>query len=432
MLLDVVDARLVVHKTVLVGVLVAHAVLGDEDLLVVGVALLNVDEQIEQTLGIDDPVPVGGGDAGLVHVLANALDAPAAGALLARTVVVQVVLAIVSLQETALVVVNAQVVVVERGFAHDFQILVQDFDGAARDGSQAVGALEGVGRVVAAEGGVEQELVLQHVLVVGGFDVGGVVLVERILKLQRLDDADLALKTAVVEGQHGLGVGEHHVVLALESLGQMRLDATGEGALDVGVGGVRPDLVKGEPVGHLVGVLLKAEGGKVHKGVDGLAVEEVALLKEGQRRIEVMQRDKRLDVVLVALGEKVVVELDALGVDLAGAVGEDAAPGDGEADAVDAKLLAQLQVDGVLVVEVRSGIGGKAPLGLQEVVPGNLALTVSAGLALYLVGSSGAAKDKVLGKLRRRVGDASRVNGHDEISNRLNRSASRLLMIGWL
>ena len=124
MLLDVVDARLVVYKAVLVGVLVTHTVFGDEDLLVVGVALLNVDEQIEQALGIDDPVPVGGGDAGLVHMLANALDAPAAGALFARTVVVQVVLAIVSLEEAALVVVNAQVVVVERGLAHDFQILV--------------------------------------------------------------------------------------------------------------------------------------------------------------------------------------------------------------------------------------------------------------------------------------------------------------------
>ena len=414
MLLDVVDARLVVHKTVLVGVLVAHAVFCNEDLLIVGVALLNVDEQIEQALGIDDPVPVGGGDARLVHMLANTLNAPAAGALLARTVVVQVVLAIVSLQKTALIVVNAQVVVVERGLAHNFEVLVQNLDGAARDGSQAVGALQGVRRVVAAESGVEQELVLQHVLVISGFDVGGVVLVERVLKLQRLDDADLALKTAIVEGQHGLGVGEHHVVLALEGLGQMSFDAAGEGALDVGVGGVGPDFVKGEPVGNLVGVLLKAEGGKVHKGVDGLAVEEVALLKEGQRRVKVMQRDERLNMVLMAFGEEVVVELDALGVDLAGAVGEDAAPGDGEADAVDAKLLAQFQIDGVLVVEVRSGIGGKAPLGLQEVVPGNLALTVSAGLALYLVGSSGAAKDKVLGKLRRRVSDASRVNGHDD------------------
>ena len=227
MLLDVVDARLVVHKAVLVGILVAHAVLGNEDLLVVGIALLNVDEQVEQALGIDDPVPVGGGDAGLVHVLANALDAPAAGALLARTVVVQVVLAVVGLEEAALVVVNAQVVVVECSLAHNFEVLVQDLDGAARDGGQAVGALERIGRVVAAEGCVEQELVLQNVLVIGGLDVGGVVLVERVLKLQRLDDADLALKSAVVEGQHGLGVREHHVVLALEGLGQVRLDATG-------------------------------------------------------------------------------------------------------------------------------------------------------------------------------------------------------------
>ena len=251
-------------------------------------------------------------------------------------------------------------------------------------------------------------------LVVGGLDVGGVVLVERVLELQRLNDADLALKAAVVEGQHGPGVSEHHVVLALEGLGQMSFDAAREGALDVGVGGVGPDFVKGEPVGYLVGVLLKAEGGKVHKGVDGLAVEEVALLKEGQRRVKVMQRDKRLNVVLVALGEEIVVELDTLGVDLAGAVGEDATPGDGEADAVDTKLLAQLQIDGVLVVEVGGGIGGEAALGLQEVVPGDLALTVGAGFALYLVGSGGAAKDKVLGKLRRRVGDASRINGHDD------------------
>ena len=96
---------------------------------------------------------------------------------------VQVVLAIVSLEEAALVVVNAQVVVVERCLAHNLEVIIQNLDGAARDGGQAVGALEGVGGIVAAEGGVEQELVLQHVLVVGGLDVGGVVLVEGVLKL---------------------------------------------------------------------------------------------------------------------------------------------------------------------------------------------------------------------------------------------------------
>ena len=96
---------------------------------------------------------------------------------------VQVVLAVVSLQEAALVVVNAQVVVVERGLAHDFQILVQDLDGAARDGSQAVGALEGVGGIVAAEGGVEYPAVVDDVGHASRLAVGGVVGVEGILGL---------------------------------------------------------------------------------------------------------------------------------------------------------------------------------------------------------------------------------------------------------
>ena len=131
--------------------------------------------------------------------------------------------------------------------------------------------------------------------------------------------------------------------------------------------------------------------------------------------VEVRDGHEGLDPVLAAAAEHVLVESEPglVGLLLV-AIGEDAAPGDGEANTVDAKLLAQLQVHRILVVEVGGGIGREATLGFQKVVPGNLALTVSAGLALYLVGSSGAAKDKVLGKLRRRVGDASRVNGHDD------------------
>ncbi len=142
-------------------------------------------------------------------------------------------------------------------------------------------------------------------LVVGGLDIGGVVLVERVLELQRLNDADLALKTAVVEGPVLPWRGRASCLCShWKASARCALTPPGKGTLDVGVGGVGPDLVKGEPVGHLVGVLLKAEGGKVHKGIDGLAVEEVALLKEGKRRVKVMQRDKRLNVVLVALGER--------------------------------------------------------------------------------------------------------------------------------
>ena len=63
MLAHVIDARGVVDKAVLKVVLIAHAVLGDVDLLVVGVIVLNAEQQVVEALGIDDPVPVGGGYA---------------------------------------------------------------------------------------------------------------------------------------------------------------------------------------------------------------------------------------------------------------------------------------------------------------------------------------------------------------------------------
>ena len=63
MLTHVVDARGVVDKAILEVVLIAHAVLGDVDLLVVGVIVLNAQQQVVEALGIDDPVPIGGGYA---------------------------------------------------------------------------------------------------------------------------------------------------------------------------------------------------------------------------------------------------------------------------------------------------------------------------------------------------------------------------------
>ena len=63
MLTHVVDARGVVDKAVLKVVLIAHAVLGDVDLLVVGVIVLNAEQQVVEALGIDNPVPIGGGYA---------------------------------------------------------------------------------------------------------------------------------------------------------------------------------------------------------------------------------------------------------------------------------------------------------------------------------------------------------------------------------
>ena len=51
MLAHVIDARGVVDKAVLKVVLIAHAVLGDVDLLVVGVIVLNAQQQVVQASG---------------------------------------------------------------------------------------------------------------------------------------------------------------------------------------------------------------------------------------------------------------------------------------------------------------------------------------------------------------------------------------------
>ena len=112
-----------------------------------------------------------------------------------------------------------------------------------------------------------------------------------------------------------------------------------------------------------------------------------------------IERDIGDDAGIVAGGKKLVIEGDALGVNLAGAVGEDAAPSDGDADAVDAEALAQVDIDRILVVEIACGVGGEATLSSQEIVPGHFALAVRAGLALNLVSGGGAAKHKAVGEL---------------------------------
>ena len=101
MLLNVIDTGCIVHKTIDKGVFIAHAVLGDKDLLVVGVLQANADQEVKEALRIDDPVPIRGGNAGLVYALAHARQAEAVRSLFARAVVVKIVFAFVGAQEAA-------------------------------------------------------------------------------------------------------------------------------------------------------------------------------------------------------------------------------------------------------------------------------------------------------------------------------------------
>ena len=253
---------------------------------------------------------------------------------------------------------------------------------------------------MAAEGGVENPAVVDDVGHASCLAVGGVVGVEGILGLQVLDNADLALKAALMEGDDSLGVGHHHVVHELEGLVQAVLLAVRPVADDKAALGGCGNLVKGKPVLDL-GELGKAELGVLDEGIDGRARQEslAAVLVKGLRCIKVIERDIGDNAGLIAGGKELVIEGNTLGVNLTSAVGEDTAPSDGDTDTVDAEALAQVDIDRIFVVEVACGIGGEATLSSQEIVPGHFALAVRTGLALNLVSSGGAAKNKAVGEL---------------------------------
>ena len=186
----------------------------------------------------------------------------------------------------------------------------------------------------------------------------------------------------------------------LEGLVQAILLAVRPVSDDKAALGGRGNLVKGKPVLDL-GELGKAELGVFDKGVDRRARQEAlaAVLVEGLGRVKVIERDIGDNAGLVAGGKELMIVGNTFGVNLAGAVGEDAAPSDGDADTVDAEALTQVDIDRVFVVEVARGVGGETALSSQEVIPGHFALSVRAGLALNLVSGGGAAKHKAVGEL---------------------------------
>ena len=313
---------------------------------------------------------------------------------------VDVVFALGGTQELALVGVDAQTIVVGERGGQRGDVLVANIELAAGDMCQLGCGFHGIGCVMAAEGGVEHPAVVDDVGHAGCLAVGSAVGVEGILGLQVLDNADLALKAALVEGDNGLGVGHHHVMHKLEGLVQAILFAVRPVSDDKAALGGRGNLVKGEPVLDL-GELGKAELGVLDKGVDRRARQETlaAVLVEGLGRVKVIERDVGDNAGFITGGKELVIEGNALGVDLTSAVGEDTAPSDGDTDTVDAEALAQVDIDRVLVVEIACGIGGEATLSSQEIVPGHFALAVRTGLALNLVSGGGAAKHEAVGEL---------------------------------
>ena len=120
------------------------------------------------------------------------------------------------------------------------------------------------------------------------------------------------------------------------------------------------DLVKGEPVLHQALVAGEDRGREVLVEVDELAVAPAAvLLDEMDGAVEVRDGHERLDAMLLALAEHVLVKGQAglVGLGLI-AVGEDAGPGQAHAEGLKAHLGKEGDVLLVAMVKIDAGLRG--------------------------------------------------------------------------
>ena len=179
--------------------------------------------------------------------------------------------------------------------------------------------------------------------------------------------------------------------------------------------GAAVDLVEGEPELDLVPVTVEDGLTVLLKEADELAARPaVVFLDQMIGHLVVRQGHERLDIVSTQAVENAVVEGEAglVGLGVV-AVGEDAAPGDGHAEHVEAHLGEQRDVLLVVVVEVDAIMVGIEAIGVdvdrnltrllvaaaQEVVVDGRTAAVHVPSALKLVGGGGATPIETLGEL---------------------------------
>ena len=174
------------------------------------------------------------------------------------------------------------------------------------------------------------------------------------------------------------------------------------------------NLVEGEPVAHQALVLGHDGASVVEVELDELGVLPAAVVfGEAVGQLVVAEGDHGLDTLLLAGLEHAAIELNAALVGLGFvAVGEDTTPVDGHAVALKAHLAKELNVVEVVVVHVHGLVAGIVVLGQDAVGDvarlgdraaghdiGNAeALAVLVVSAFALIGGSGAAPQKSIGK----------------------------------
>ena len=338
MLAQVVDAVVVGNVAVLVRLVNrAEAVLDHKERLLVAVVdLVDGDAEAQR---VDRPTPVGVGEVGVLH----ARERIARGVLGAR----------VGRSDRAGVVI-AERDEVDGVLGENLLVLL----GHAHVDALALEHLECVVGIIAAALNVNEEVVLlaanlclAHVLGVAGVGVeraGGEHAADLVLGIDLV--ADLGCPSACDELVVGGDVLGSDLVLALFE----DQACAHEGHMQDHV-----DLVEGEPVLNKALVAREEHRDELLVHVDKLAVAPAAvLLDKVDRAVEVRDGHERLDTVLLALAEEILVELQALFVGLGlVAVGEDAGPADGQTVRFEAHLGEKRDVLLVVVVHVDGLLG---------------------------------------------------------------------------
>ena len=128
------------------------------------------------------------------------------------------------------------------------------------------------------------------------------------------------------------------------------------------------DLVEGEVVLHEAVEAREARGGVLHEDVHQIAaIPAIEAVGQRERVLIVLKGNKWLDAVLAARLEDILIEGETgLVWLLVVAVGEDAAPLDGEAQALEALLGAEADVLLVVVIEVTRDVRGIVDVGIVD------------------------------------------------------------------
>ena len=226
----------------------------------------------------------------------------------------------------------------------------------------------------------------------------------RILGLEVHRDADLSLfrGTGGAESLYRHSMRAHQVVRRDRRLEQVGV-AWRQNSGEVATVGDHPRLVESRPHLHTIAQRIPHRRGVLAEPLGDVAIEPAATVVERLGQVPVVKRGVRLDVSLQQLVDEPRIEIDALLVDAAGALGEDASPGDAESVGVDAQLghqrdvlfVAPVVIAGDIASLIEPGVAGS----VRETVPDTATGAVGGGRAFDLVGRGGRAPQETVGKL---------------------------------